>query len=181
MKQTVLAKRYAKALLMVGQENNTSEQYLENILALSAWYRDVPQVRDSLTNPLYPQEIREKVGAAIAQAMGADQVFSRFLVLLVQKKRATIVPEIADEFQKLIDDIQNICRGSVVSARKMTKKLQEKVQQTLENITGKTVELTVREDAALIGGMVAQVGDLVLDASVRTQLAGLKESIKGSE
>lgn len=181
MKQTVLAKRYAKALLMVGRETDALDQYQEKLQALATWFSEVPRVRDALTNPLYPQEIREKSGAALAGALEADQVLTRFLVLLVEKKRAKIVPDIAEEFQKLVDDIRNVCRGSVVSARKMTKQLREKVQQTLENITGKTVELTVQEDAALIGGMVAQVGDLVLDASVRTQLAGLKESIKGSE
>ena len=136
---------------------------------------------DALTNPLYPMELREKVMADLISGLQADQLMANFLNLVVQKKRADILPEIADEFQVLIDADQNISRGTVTSATEISGELQAKVQSTLENITGKKVILTSEIDPSIIGGIVAKVGDLVMDGSIKTQLAGLNESIKGSE
>ena len=104
-----------------------------------------------------------------------------FLNLLVQKKRAGVLPDIAEVFRMMVDVEMNVCQGSVVTATELSGDLQEKLQATLEKITGKKVVLSTQVDPAIIGGMVAKVGDLVLDGSLITQLKGLKESIKGSE
>ena len=81
----------------------------------------------------------------------------------------------------MVDADRNVCQGTVVSATALSAELQAKVQATLEKITSKTVALKAEVDPSIIGGIIAKVGDLVLDGSIRTQLAGLKESIKGSE
>jgi len=74
-----------------------------------------------------------------------------------------------------------VSRGMVIAASEISGALQAKVQRTLENITGKKVILTTEIDPSIIGGIIAKVGDLVMDGSIKTQLAGLSESIKGSE
>ena len=119
--------------------------------------------------------------AGIIGSMDADKVMGNFLSLLVQKKRAEIIPEIAEQFQIMVDEDNNISHGTVVSAVELDAQLQEKVQATLEKLTGKKVELTASVDPSIIGGVIAKVGDLVLDGSIRTQLASLKDSIKGRE
>lgn len=181
MKQTILAKRYAKALFAIGKENSTYEAYSEGLKAVAALFASNPEVEDALTNPLYPVDIREKAMAAIVESMEADKVMGNFLHLLVEKKRAEILPEIAEEFQIMVDEDKNISHGTVVSAVELDADLQNKIQETLEKITGKKVELTASVDPSIIGGMIAKVGDLVLDGSIRTQLASLKGSIKGRE
>lgn len=181
MKQTILARRYAKALFSIGKEQGTYEAYNAALQSLSALFQGTPEVADALTNPLYPMEIKEKVMAGIVKSMAADTVMGNFLVLLVQKKRAEILPEIAAEYQAMVDDEQNISHGSVISAVELNEELQAKVRATLEKLTGKKVELTVSVDPSIIGGVIAKVGDLVLDGSIKAQLAGLKDSIKGRE
>jgi F-type H+-transporting ATPase subunit delta len=119
--------------------------------------------------------------AHLISELQADQFMGNFLNLVVQKKRADILPEIATEFQVLVDADQNVSRGTVIAASEISGELQAKVQTTLENITGKKVILTSEIDPSIIGGIVAKVGDLVMDGSIKTQLAGLNESIKGSE
>lgn len=181
MRQTILAKRYAKALFAVGKEEDKSSEYSKNLSELAELFTTVPEVKDALTNAMYPQDVRDKVMGHLIEALGADQFLSNFLNLLVQKRRTSIVPDIAEQYQALVDDDQKISRGKVVSASELTGELQAKVQTTLENITGKKVILTTEVDPSIIGGIIAKVGDLVLDGSIRTQLAGLNESIKGSE
>ena len=181
MRQTILAKRYAKALFAVGQEEGKSQAYSEARRALGDFLKSYPAALDGLTSLLYPVELREKIMGQLITAVQADNLLTNFLNLLVEKKRAGILPEIATEFQSLVDADQNISRGKVVSAIEITEELQAQVQATLENITGKKVILTAEVDPSIIGGIVAKVGDLVMDGSIKTQLAGLNESIKGSE
>jgi len=181
VKQTILAKRYAKALFAVGKEEDKFKEYGRTLQAMADLYTENPTVVDALTNPLYPLEVRSKVMAYLIGLLKADQIMTNFLNLLVEKKRADILPEIAVQFQAMVDAAGNICQGTVVTAAELSTELQGKVQAALEKITGKKVVLSTRKDPMIIGGMIAKVGDLVLDGSLKTQLMGLKEAIKGSE
>lgn len=181
MKNTLLAKRYAKALFAVGKEEGDFNEYSKALNEMAELYASTPEVGDALTNPIYPLEVREKVMEHLVQAMKTSQVMTNFFNLLVQKKRADILPDIAEVFQALVDADNNMCQGTVVSATELSAELSEKVKATLEKITGKQVVLTAQVDPSIIGGIVAKVGDLVLDGCIKSQLVGLKESIKGSE
>jgi F-type H+-transporting ATPase subunit delta len=181
VKQTILARRYAKALFAVGKENGKFEEYNEALQGVAGLYVSHPEVVDALINPLYPLDIRQKVMAGMVASMGVEKIMANFLNLLVEKKRAGVLPEIAEEFQAMVDNEKNVSHGSVVSAIELSEALQLKVRTTLEKLTGKKVELTTSVDPSIIGGIIAKVGDLELDGSIRTQLASLKDSIKGRE
>ena len=180
MKQIILARRYAKALFAVGKEDGKFEEYSDALRGVAQLYIDT-DLEDSLTNPLYPMDVREKVMEGVVASIGVDKVVANFLNLLVEKKRADVLPDIADEYQIMVDEEKNVSHGTVVSAVKLSKGLQSKVQKTLEKITGKKVELTASVDPSIIGGIIAKVGDLELNGSIKTQLASLKDSIKGRE
>jgi F-type H+-transporting ATPase subunit delta len=181
VKQTILARRYAKALFAVGKEEGRFGQYNDELQAFADLYMSHPEVTDALTNPLYPLDIRQKVMAGMVSSMGVEKVMANFLNLLVEKKRADILPEVAEEYQIMVDNEKNVSHGSVVSAIELSEELKAKVRKTLEKLTGKTVELTTIVDPSIIGCIIAKVGDLELDGSIRTQLASLKDSIKGRE
>ena len=152
------------------------------LMGLAALYDDsAAGVADAVTNPLYPLEVRQKVMAKIAESVQADQVMTSFLNLLIEKKRADILPDIAHEMRVMVDKEQNISHGSIVSAVALDQALLDKAQSTLEHLTGNKVILETQVDPSIIGGIIAKVGDLVLDGSIKTQLNGLKESIKGRE
>ena len=181
MKNTILANRYAKALFAVAQETDAFDEYNKVLSEVATVFVGQAEVKDGLTNPLYPVDVRAKVMDHIIAAAGATGVIKNFLTLVVEKKRAEFLPEIAEAFQALIDAQRNICQGSVVTATEINAELKDKVQATLEKITGKTVVLTTEVDPAIVGGIIAKVGDLILDGSIKSQLQGLKESIQGSE
>ncbi|MDW7772336.1 MAG: ATP synthase F1 subunit delta [Desulfobulbaceae bacterium] len=181
MRQTILARRYAKALFSLGKEKKKLENYNEALSAIAELYDAAPEVGDSLTNPLYPLDARQKVMKKIAELVEADAILAAFLNLLIEKQRAGALPDIAHEMQIMVDRDQNISHGTVVSAIELDSALQEKIQATLEKITGDKVILETQVDPSIIGGIIAKVGDLVFDGSIKTQLNGLKESIKGRE
>lgn len=178
MKNTVLAKRYAKALFAVGKEDGSLDAFSEALAGLAEVLKDAA-VEDALINPAYPLDVRRKVMATLADAVGGGEVMARFLELLVEKRRAGILVEVAEAFQAMVDEDANRCRGTLVTAVEVDDELAGRVRETLEKITGKQVELAREVDPAIIGGVVARVGDLVLDGSIRTQLQGIKDSIKG--
>ncbi|MBI4793562.1 MAG: F0F1 ATP synthase subunit delta [Deltaproteobacteria bacterium] len=181
MKNDILAKRYAKALFVVGKEENALDEYAKTLKEFADLYTTIPAVRDGLTNRMYPADVREKVMAEIVKTAAVPQIMGNFLNLLAQKNRANVLPEIAQTFHAMVDVERNICQGVVITAKALEPGLQDKAKQTLEKITGKQVVLKVQVDPSIIGGMIAKVGDLILDGSIKTQLEGLKESIKGSE
>ncbi len=179
MKNTILAKRYAKALFSVADEEDAFDEYSKALKDFSDTFKASAEVRDGLTNPVYPLDVREKVMDYLVEKMGLSGVVRNFLNLVVQKKRAAVLPDIAEAFQGLVDERRNVCQGTVVSAMALSADLKDKVQATLEKITKKKVILSTAVDPAIIGGIIAKVGDLVMDGSLKSQLLGLKESIKG--
>ncbi len=180
MKNALLAKRYAKALFAVGQEAGTMDEFATTLNEFAALVGDNPELADALSNPLYPADAREAVMAEIVKAAGIEGMMSNFLNLVAQKRRADTLGDIAETFQIMVDEANNTCQGVVVSATEMDAALEAEVQQTLEKITGKRVAISTQVDESIIGGIIAKVGDLVLDGSIKTQLDELKESIKGS-
>ncbi len=181
MKNAVLAKRYAKALFAVGKEENALDEYAASLAEFATMVADNPELADALANPMYPLEAREGVMGEIVKAAGVSTIMGNFLNLLVQKRRADVLGDITEMFQSLVDEENNTCQGVVTSATEISAELQAKIQETLEKITGKRVTVTNNVDESIIGGMIAKVGDLVMDGSIKTQLEVLKESIKGSE
>jgi F-type H+-transporting ATPase subunit delta len=182
VKQTVIAKRYARAIFRLGQDNGTVDSYAETLSTLADLFDDPElEVAETLVNPLYPLEARHKVMTAIAEAVGADALMTAFLNLLVERKRIDVLKEVAAQVRGMLDQEKNISHGRVTSAIELDDALLGQIQAKLEDITGNKVILETQVDPSIIGGMVARVGDLVLDGSIRTQLNGLKESIKGRE
>jgi len=180
-KNTVLAKRYARALFLVGKEEDAVDAFGAALAEVAGVFETEPVVRDGLTNPLYPVETREKVMDYLADQLQAAPVMRNFLRLLVEKKRVSLLPEIAQVYGRMVDDDRNVCRGRIITAMELDAELEAQVKATLEKITGKSVIVTTEVDPSILGGIVAQVGDLVLDGSLRTQLDELKESITGRE
>ncbi len=87
---------------------------------------------------------------------------------------------VAQAYQELVDAVENVSRARVKAAITLDDATQARLRQTLEKLTGSTVVMEVEEDPAILGGIVARVGDLVLDGSVRSQIQSLRESlIKG--
>jgi F-type H+-transporting ATPase subunit delta len=102
------------------------------------------------------------------------------LQLLFEKHRLAVVEGVSQAYQKMVDDLENVIRARVTAAIALDEAAQERLRRTLEQLTRSSVVMEVEEDPSIIGGIVARVGDLVLDGSVRTQLFSLKESlIKG--
>ncbi len=99
----------------------------------------------------------------------------------MDKKRIGAIKEITDHYSKLTDEISNITRAQVITAQPLKGDAVDRLVLALKALTSKEVEIEVSEDASIMGGLIVKAGDLVLDGSVKTQIEGLRESLKRGE
>jgi F-type H+-transporting ATPase subunit delta len=104
-----------------------------------------------------------------------------FLLLLFDKGRIGFIDSIDEFYQKLADELKGVARATVTSATELSSDAIEKIRKGLSRRTGKKVILEINQDPSLIGGIVTRFGDLVLDGSIKTQLLGMRESLKKGE
>ena len=171
-----LARRYAQALLALGQEDGNFEKYGKE-LAVFAEAMAGPELSEALTNPIYPKQIRRGILDGLLAKMGLSKIMENFVGLLQDKARISHTAAINTYYQRLVDEVNNVQRAQVTTASKISEAVKKQINVTLEKMTGKTIILDVVQDPEIIGGVVAKVGDLTLDGSVKTQLRNLKESL----
>jgi F-type H+-transporting ATPase subunit delta len=176
----ILAKRYAKALLTLGREDGNYEKYGEELDQFVAVWDSEPEFADAVSNPLYAKENRKVICSAVVDKMEFSPVFKSLVDLMIEKNRLGIISEVRSFYQKLLDELANLSRAKVTSATPLSEEAVDSIKASLEKATGSSVIMEMEVDPELIGGVVARVGDLVLDGSVRSQLASIKENlIKG--
>ena len=181
MKNLKVARRYAKALLIIGKEDDKAESYKEELGRFSDLIASQKELEQAITNPLYDVGGRKKVLQAVIDKLSISKVMSSFLLLLFDKGRFGYLSDINEFYKKLADELKGIVRASLVSAAELSSETVEKIRTTLSKKTGKDIILEVEQDPSLIGGIVSRIGDLVLDGSIKTQLLNMRESLKRGE
>jgi ATP synthase F1 delta subunit len=106
-----------------------------------------------------------------------DERLLRFLTILVERHRLPMIHRIRRAFDELWRDERKLLPVSVTSAVELDQSLVEEIGRKIEEQTGRTVELSSTVDPDVLGGIVLQVGDRVLDASIRNRLERLRKQV----
>ena len=176
-----ISKRYAKALLSLGKEDGKYDEYGRNLQEFADFCSANDEFFQVVSNRIFPIEDRKKIVATVLGKTSFPQLVEHFLLLLVDKNRIGAIRTITDHYLKLTDEISDITRAEVFTARPLKDDALDRLVQTLKGIVSKDVKVIVSEDQSIIGGLVVTIGDLVLDGSIKTQLVGLRESLKRGE
>ena len=181
MKNLAIAKRYAKALLMIGKEDGQAEAYQQELSGFADLISQEAALQQAINNPQYDASARRNVLKSVLEKLTLSKPMQAFLMLLFDKGRFSFLDSISELYAKLADELKGVARASVVSATALSDDAIEKIRSGLKQRTGKEVILEVNQDPSLIGGIVTRIGDLVLDGSIRTQLRNMKETLKRGE
>lgn len=181
MKNQSIARRYAKALLMIGKTDGKADNYKDELDGFASLIAREMALEQVINNPLYNAEERKKVLSSLIVKLNLSKVMASFLKLLFDKGRFSFLGAINEFYQKLADDLKGVARASLVSANELSSEAVEKIRKALSKKTGKDIVLDIKTDPALIGGVVTKIGDLVLDGSIKTQLLNMRESLKRGE
>jgi F-type H+-transporting ATPase subunit delta len=172
-----LARRYAKALLDIGIRQQTYDALGKELERTADLFDKSPDLRATLENPVFPLEKRRLVLEEIARRLGLSKVVRNFIMLLLDKGRINALRDIARVHRSLIDEHAGRVRATVTTARPLDPALEARLKTALERQSGKVVILEKHEDATIMGGLVTQLGDVVYDGSVRSQLEKLREEL----
>lgn len=181
MKNLAIARRYAKALLLIGKEDGQTEIYRQELSGFSALMTAEKRLAETIANPLYKAGDRKKVLEQVIGKLEISRVMSAFLMLLFEKGRIGFLNNINEFYHILADELKGVARATLTSASELASETVEKIRAALSRRTGKQIVLEVQRDPQLIGGIVTRIGDLVLDGSIKTQLLNMRESLKRGE
>jgi F-type H+-transporting ATPase subunit delta len=171
----VAARLYARSLFEAAKEQNRLDLVLEELGDFVAALEEVPELRGLLTNPELDSDERT---AALDEILGgADELIRNFLHLLSEKGRTSQIDEIYREFEVLVAAEQQRLNVELTTAYELSDDEATKILKKIEQSSGRSVEATRKVDAALIGGIILQVGSYRLDASVRGRIDRLRHEL----
>jgi len=167
---------YANAMLEVARVEGHLAEIEDELFRFARTVEGSDELRMALSDPTLPADRRV---AVVNDLLGAKALRTSVALALfvVAAGRAAEMPEIVDQFVELAAAERRRAVAEVRSAVPLTPEQIERLRTALNQATGKDVEVKVVVDASVLGGLVARVGDVVIDGSVRHRLEQLKEQI----
>ncbi len=173
-----VARRYAKAILAVAEDENELEKCGEELLALAS-VTAAPAVAKAITNPLASETKRRDLAKAIAAETGVRRTMVNFVSLLADNQRLDQLVAIATQYRRLLDQKLGRVRASVTSATALEPADLERIVDTFEKKSGKKVLAETTVDESLLGGVAVDIDGQVFDGSLKNQLKALAATIAG--
>jgi F-type H+-transporting ATPase subunit delta len=177
MSVSLVARRYAKALLELGMEQGQIDALVDEVAAFAAAWETGADLRNAIGNPLVSLAAKKAVVSDLAERIGASATSRNAMLLLVDRRRMTTLPYVARLLRELADDRRGLVHAEVTTAAPLSDAYYARLQVQLEKMTGKRVAIDRRTDASLIAGVVTRIGDRVVDGSLRTRLLSLRDAM----
>ncbi|HEY7724232.1 MAG TPA: F0F1 ATP synthase subunit delta [Anaeromyxobacteraceae bacterium] len=173
-----IARRYAKALFDLAAEAGRVEAWARSLAEVKQAVEGSPELRTLLASPVHTKEQRQAVAARLASGLGLEREPASLLALLAERNRLAQLPAVADTFGRLADEKVGRVRARVTSAAALDEPTAGALAERLAAASKAQVVVERAVDPALLGGVVAQVGSLVYDGSLRAQLEDLRRALK---
>jgi F-type H+-transporting ATPase subunit delta len=176
MRDTTIAKNYAEALLELARRAGNPAGWgklirdvasgIEQDLTVSL-FLESPRISEAQKNDVLSEALSDRV----------PRLFLRYLQTLVRKRRQMLIPEIATEYENLLDMHEGRVHANVTVAKETSESEIASIATQLSRVVGKTVVPHVNVNPAILGGVIVKMGDTVMDGSVRKRLARLKSQM----
>jgi F-type H+-transporting ATPase subunit delta len=171
----IAARRYAEAAFQIAREQGTEERWSEGLSLMAAIFSD-PEVAAVM------QEARvstaDKMSLAERALESVDPLVLNLARLLVHRSRTGLAPQIAEALQELVDAERGIAHAVVTTAVPVSEAEAKAVAEKLSEISGRQVVVETQVDEGIIGGLIARIGDRLIDGSTRSQLLALKRRLR---
>lgn len=175
MLKGAIARRYAEAMFQIALQQNTVDRTLEDVKGITQVFAN-RKLAYLLREPKVPAQRKEK---ALREAL-TTRVLPTSLnlaLLIVQRGLVDTMHNIAKELETLVLNYRNEAIAEVTTAKPLDPKQDELVKKALEQSTGKAIIMSTRVDPSILGGVIARVGDQLIDSSVRYRLQALQREL----
>jgi F-type H+-transporting ATPase subunit delta len=172
------ATRYARALLDVAvKEKANLEQIDGDLASFVDLFKQYPLLEKVLLNPAVPVPRKRATVVELTERAGVSPIVSKLLILLAERDRLVLLPDLLSEYRERLLDFQQVVRAHVTTASPIGDDRARAIERGLAQVTGKTVTLDTHVDPSIIGGVVARIGSTVYDGSVTRQLERMKQKL----
>lgn len=173
-----ISRRYARACFALAREHNQFDLLAADLISLQNMLAESADLQKFISNTTLHREQQSKALAALGAKAKFGPLTQKFLGTLAQKRRLPLLPQIITAVLDEIAAHKNEVTAEVTAAQALDAKQVEHIAATLKKVTGKTVKVEVKEDAAIMGGLIIRVGSQLIDSSVRSKLERLHRALK---
>jgi F-type H+-transporting ATPase subunit delta len=174
-----MAGRYARALFELALDAKSVDAVKADIEKFAAMIADSADLKRLVRSPVFGAEERSRALSAVLAKAGIGGLASNFLMFVTQNRRLFSVGDMIRDFRKLVARWKGEVTAEVTAAEKLSDTQLEAIKSALKSITGeKTVDLSVKIDPAIIGGLTVKLGSRMVDSSLRTKLNAIKHAMK---
>ncbi len=177
MARKVYARRYSEAIFKIALEKKELDRWQSDLSKIASLGEDAAIV-SLLENPrLHFDSKAEFLSERLSEI---NPLALNLVYLLITRGKLKIAGDIADEYRRLLDSYRGIEQAEVTTVIPLDDEYEQKLTEHLGAIVGKKVVLKSEVDSRLIGGIVARIGDKLIDGSTRSKLAALREELAGT-
>ena len=178
MSMRASAARYARALLDVANTESDPERAEQELAAFVDLVRANPDLERALANPVVSAADKRAIVQQILERLTPTTPVGKLLLLLASRGRLALLPDLLDVYRERLMEYRNVLSAEVTTAAPLSPERAEQLQQRLANATGRTITMTTKVDASIIGGVVTRIGGTVYDGSVATRLAKVRDRLE---
>ncbi len=176
--KSATARRFAKALIEVGREDGSYQDYGRQLRTAVAVFSGAPELYKVLLNPMHRIEDRHGLVGKLAESLKLSPSVARFLNILVDTRNIRLLDDISGAYGRLEDESAGRLRATVESPVDLPPALLDEIKKKLSaGSGGKEVLVSFSKKPGLLGGLVIKLDNTILDGSLKTQLELMKEKI----
>ena len=169
-----VAGRYASALFETAQENRATDEVGAALDRFDALYRESPDLQRLVKSPVFTAEEQTKAIGAVLDRAGVGGLAANFIRLVAAKRRLFALPDMIRGYRELVADAKGIVRAQVTLAEQPSPRVLDDIRSALRDVARAEVDVDIRIDPALIGGLVVKIGSRMVDSSLRTKLNAIR-------
>ncbi|KAI9215076.1 hypothetical protein DS838_000062 [Geotrichum bryndzae] len=172
---------YATALYSAASKSSTLPSTESALSALKDLVKNDAKLPVILENPALSTEDKKTVISTLSSAIKADSTVSNFLSLLAENNRLSLIPSIVEKFETLTNAANGVVEATITSASPLDNKTTNRLSASISKSSfvgeGKTLKVTNRVNADILGGLVVEVGDRTVDLSIANKIVKLNKAL----
>jgi F-type H+-transporting ATPase subunit delta len=174
-----VAERYATALYELAHDARQLDEVAADLKQLKALIADSGDLQRLIGSPLIPRAEQAKAMAAIVGKAGVGDLARRFVGMVARNRRLFALPQIIAAFHAMLAERRGETTAEVTSAKPLSAAQVDAIGNALRGTAGRKVQVDVKVDPKLLGGLKVKVGSRLIDASLATKLQRLQLAMKG--
>ncbi len=174
-----MAGRYALALFELARDQGAVDAVVADMAQFKALLAESADLRHLVRSPVFSSEDQVKALGAVLAKSGITGLPANFLKLVAAKRRLFAVSDMIAGFEKLVDQEKGVTRAEVTVAEPLNATHTKALKAALADVSGgKSVEVKVKVDPAIIGGIIVKLGSRMVDSSLKTKLNSIRTRMK---